>query len=508
MSQKNLSMHYLIYICFYSAISFLLFCGCTINPATKKLEFMLVSEEKEYGIGKEVAQQVRKEMGIYKELPELRGYIKTMGDIIGRNSDRPELDYQTEIVDTHDFNAFAVPGGFVYVHRGLLERMNSADELASVMGHEIAHVAARHSASQISKSQLFNVGLLALTVATGGEAQNYGQLINMGSALMFSKYSRDDEREADYFGTQYMASAGYNPKAAIDLMEQLKKMHKEEPSDFEIWFMTHPSTSERIDNLTEEVNWFRENQTAVLNRPIKRNEFIGLLDGLAVGQWNGWELVKDGRYYNKRHALHLKVPEKWITVITHEDYTAIFVHPEQKIIVYFNVETLTPPLSTAVYFAKKENQLLEQGFTKTSKTMSDPALPQGALSAIYSGVAQNGARYLAEGIAFVKDGNGYSFFCISSANNFPRFQPTAESIAGSITFMSRQQADKVQPKRLRIHKVTRGETWVGITQKYFGSSRQMAQLAEYNGFSLSTPLPSGMLLKIPPELAEAIGGSQ
>ncbi len=475
-------------------------CSCAVNPATKKMELMLVSEAQERSIGQGVDKQVREEMGIYREKPELRNYIRRMGGIIGRNSDRPDVDFQTEIVDTPDFNAFAVPGGFVYVHRGLLEKMNSADELASVMGHEMAHVAARHSASQISKSQVLNVGLVALDVASGGELGNYGQLVGLGAALAFSKFSRNDEREADHFGTRYMAAAGYNPKASIDMMKQIQKLHEKEPTGFELWFMTHPATSERIENLTRELDWFRQNQPDALNRPYKRNEFIALLDGLAIGQWNGKELVKDDQYWNKEHALKIKVPKDWVAVINHKEYTAIFAHPKDNLVVFFNVKPLNPPLSTAAYFDKLEKQLLEQGFKKKTKTTANRRLTNGALSATYVGMDESMNRYMAEGIAFVKGGKGYSFFCLSAEKAFAAFQPVAESLAGSIRFISPAEANAIQPDRLRIHRVSQRDTWAGVTKKYFGSSQGMNKLADYNGFTVSDPLFAGMLLKIPPKL--------
>ena len=212
-------------------------------------------------MGQKVDKQVREEMGVYLELPELRSLVKEVGETIGRNSDRPDLIYRVEIVDSPDFNAFALPGGFVYANRGLLERMNSADELASVLGHEIAHVAARHSAAQISKAQLMNIGLIGVAIATDGAINDYGQLIQLGGALAFNKFSRDAEREADYFGTEYMVRAGYNPEASIDVMEQIQRLQTREPSQFEAWFMTHPPVAERLGNLHSEIDRLRSEQS-------------------------------------------------------------------------------------------------------------------------------------------------------------------------------------------------------------------------------------------------------
>ena len=152
------------------------FSGCAVNPVTGRTQLMTVSEEREFSIGQEVDKQVREEMGVYLEVPELRSLVKEVGGGISQHTARAKnLNYRFEIVDSPDFNAFALPGGFVYVHRGLLERVNSTDELASVLGHEIGHVDARHSAAQISKVELLNIGLLAANVATQGAMQPLGE---------------------------------------------------------------------------------------------------------------------------------------------------------------------------------------------------------------------------------------------------------------------------------------------------------------------------------------------
>ena len=248
-----------------------IFNGCALNPATGQHEFMMVSEGQEFEIGKKLDKQVREEMGVYLELPQLRSLVKETGETLGRKSDRPGLVYRVEVIDSPDFNAFAVPGGFVYVNRGLLEKMNSLDELAFVMGHEIAHVAARHSASQMSKAQLMNLGLIGLTAGTGGAAQDYGQLINMGAALAFNKFSRDDEREADHFGLNYMIRAGYNPKAALSSIEQMQRLETRAPTSMEAWFQTHPPTSERLENIHKEIDALPAGQRSALERPVKRS---------------------------------------------------------------------------------------------------------------------------------------------------------------------------------------------------------------------------------------------
>ena len=474
--------------------------SCAVNPASKKVEFMVVSEEQEFRIGQKVDKQVREQMGVYLELPNLRSLVKEVGGNIGRNSDRPNLIYRIEIVDLPDYNAFAIPGGFVYVHRGLVERMNSVDELASVLSHEIAHVAARHSAAQISKAQLINIGLLGVTIATEGAGQSYSPLIDIGATLAFTKFSRDDEREADHFGTRYMVRAGYNPKASIDVMNQIQRLQVREPTSLETWFMTHPPTSERLANLHHEVQQIRLEQPEVLKRTMNRNRYVALLNGLAVGEWNGNELIKGDRYYNKEFLLSIRIPEGWHGVINNKNYTAIFFHPKRNFYGFFNIEPLRIRKSTPEYFASFERQLLNLGLRKVTGLSGDRVLNHGALIALYEGYAQGMGDILAEGIAFVKGAHGYSLLGFSKKGDFSEFRPQIESMIGRLQFITRKEASQLQPPRLRIHEVVEGETWASVTQKYFHSSREMKKLAEYNGFEVSGEPTAGILLKIPPSL--------
>lgn len=474
--------------------------GCAVNPATKQTEFMLVSENEEFRMGQEVDKQVREEMGVYLELPELRSNVKQIAERIGQSSDRPNLIYRAEIIDSPDFNAFALPGGFVYVNRGLLERMNSADELASVMGHEIAHVAARHSAAQISKSQLLNLGLIGATIATGGAIQNYGDFLNLGAALAFTKFSRDDEREADHFGTRYMTQAGFNPEASLDVMKQIQRIETREPSTVETWFMTHPPTSERLENLTQEIETVRTEYPGALDQSLQRNSFIALLDGMAVGEWNGKELVRGDRYYNKEFLLSIPLPEEWQAHINSKEYTAVFAQEKKEYFAIFDVEPLQRKMTSADYFRQLDEYLRRSGLRRVSDASSRSLLPYGAVAGIYTGRDGSGTLIAVEGIAFVKEANGYSFIGMSKRDAFNDFQPRLESMVGGLQFISSADAGALQPARLRVHRVKAGETWDQILQQYFNESAGKAKLAEYNNLDSSTPPPANILLKIPPTM--------
>ncbi len=471
--------------------------GCAINPVTGRRELMLVSADQEFRIGQGVDKQVREEMGIYLELPELRSKLKEVVENIGRNSDRPDIIYRAEIIDTPDFNAFAVPGGFVYAHRGLLERANSVDELASIMAHEIAHVAARHSASQISKNQLLNIGLLGAMIATSGELQNYGDLINLGSILAFSKFSRDDEREADFYGLKYMTKAGYNPAASISVMKQIQALQDREPDALEVWFMTHPPTNERVGLLNSGLEELYGVDPSLNKRGLLRNEYIALLDGMAVGEWNGKELVKDDRYYNKEFSLSIPIPAGWQASINHKNYAAVFVDSKNKSYAFFDIQSLRTQKNSEA-FLKEYSSTLEKSGLIRAYSERPGSYSHGAYSASYSGIDTNLGPINAKLIAFTRGGNGYTILGIGKTEAFNSLVPLFDKMINGMKFLSAQESANLKPPRMTVHRVVKGETWDSVTKKYFKGAGEKGKLAEYNGMSALDGLTPGTLLKIPP----------
>src|SRR5215212_3095239 len=189
-------------------IALVFVAACSTNPATGKRQFNIVSESQELAIGQQSHAEIIQQFGVYDEKPELNRLVDRIGHELASKSERPNLPWTFTVLDTPIVNAMALPGGYIYVTRGMLERINSDDELAGVIGHEIAHVTARHSAQQISKQQLAQFGLVLGAVVAGPEVlQQYGQLAQLGLGLLFQRYSRQHESEADLLGTGYMAEA-------------------------------------------------------------------------------------------------------------------------------------------------------------------------------------------------------------------------------------------------------------------------------------------------------------
>jgi predicted Zn-dependent protease len=187
--------------------------GCAVNPATGKRQLSLVSEAQEIEMGRKADRLIEAQMGLYGGAA-LQDYVQSIGDRLAAVSERPDLDWTFRVVDDSSVNAFALPGGYIYITRGIIAHLNSEAELATVIGHEIGHVTARHSVNQMSKAQLAQLGLGLGMVLSPEAAQQFGGYAEMGVGVMFLKFGRDDERQADDLGLRYMVAADYDARPA------------------------------------------------------------------------------------------------------------------------------------------------------------------------------------------------------------------------------------------------------------------------------------------------------
>ena len=205
-----------ILVCLFAA-------SCAVNPVTGKKELSLISEQQELAIGKETDAEVRGQYGVYAD-DRLTAYVTTSGKALAEHTHRPNLAYRFAVLDSPVINAFAVPGGYIYLTRGILALMNSEAEMAVVLGHELGHVNARHSVRKMSQMILVQVGLAVGSALSDTFAKISG-VAGIGVQLLFLKFSRDDEREADALGVEYYAGrAGYDPSRMVDFFTSLEKM--------------------------------------------------------------------------------------------------------------------------------------------------------------------------------------------------------------------------------------------------------------------------------------------
>lgn len=213
-----------------------------------------ISQQQEVQMGQEYAQQINAQLPIVQD-PELNRYVNVLGDSISRLTSRRDLDWHFFIVDSKEVNAFAVPGGFVYVNRGLIERADKMDEVAGVLAHEIGHVVRRHTVKQMEKAQGANIGITLACVLTGVcNSQVAGAAIQIGGGALFARFTRQDEAEADQEGFNNVVRAGISPEGMVSMFRKLLEERKSRPAGVEAWFITHPLEEDRIAAIQARMN--------------------------------------------------------------------------------------------------------------------------------------------------------------------------------------------------------------------------------------------------------------
>lgn len=225
-----------------------------------------ISQQQEIQMGQEYAQQINSQLPIVSD-PEVNRYMNVLGDSLAKLTKRKDLDWRFFIVDAPEVNAFAVPGGFIYVNRGLIQRAATMDELAGVIGHEIGHVVKRHSIQQMEKAQGANLGVnLACILTNICNSGIANAAINIGGAAVFARFSRQDESEADIEGFQYVVRAGISPEGIVTMFRRLIEERKSRPGAVEGMFATHPLEEDRVAAVQARINQMPASQLASLTK--------------------------------------------------------------------------------------------------------------------------------------------------------------------------------------------------------------------------------------------------
>ena len=284
-AKKILTRRQLLHFLGTGTVSYLslpLLSGCAVDPVTGKKQFMIMSESEEISLDKKQSPlQFSTDYGPLQN-QQINQYITRVGQELASRSHRPHMPFTFRGVNASYINAYAFPGGSIAVTRGILVELENEAELAALLGHEIGHVCARHTAEQSGKGMLTSLLLTGASVATsaagyGGAAdlvQSFGQL---GAGALLAHYSRDNEREADALGMEYMTRTGYNPSGMVGLMQILLQNNKHKPSAVEVMFSTHPMSNERLA-------WAKEAAEGKYNKlrtaPVHRERFMDMTASL------------------------------------------------------------------------------------------------------------------------------------------------------------------------------------------------------------------------------------
>lgn len=283
--------------------------SCAVNPVTGKRQLMIVSEAQEKRQGAQYDPQVTATFGVYED-EDLLSFIQTKADEIGKISHRPGLKYHVKILDSPVINAFAVPGGYIYFTRGILAQFNNEAELIGVLGHEIGHVTARHSASRQSKQTLGQLLLVGGMIASE-EFASYAGYAMQGMQLLFLKFSRDDERQSDDLGVAYSSQVGYDAHKMADFFNVLKKMSlPEEQGGVPTFLSTHPYPADRQDAVHQEANIWQDS----LDRDtwkVNSDSYLQMIEGMVYGEDPRQGYVEGNTFYHPEMKFSFSYPAGW-----------------------------------------------------------------------------------------------------------------------------------------------------------------------------------------------------
>jgi predicted Zn-dependent protease len=423
--------------------------GCAVNPATGQSNFVMMSEQQELDLGRRYNQQILKENPRYAD-EKLQAYVQQVGERVAKHSHRSQLAYQFTVVDSPDINAFALPGGYIYIHRGLLAYLSSEAELAAVLGHEVGHVTARHSVQQQSQSTAW--GLLGQAVAIGTGVGAAADVTGALGTAFVRGYGRDMELEADGLGAQYLARSGYDPQAMIEVVKVLKNQEdfardqaaergEAQPAGgYHGIFDTHPDNDLRLQQVLGPARALAAGQ-----QEVNREAFLEHLEGLPFGDSAETGVRRGQRFYHAELDFTLLFPQGW-SLLNRPD--ALIGHSaDEQAFIALTLEDNPQQLSPA--------ELLRQR-VGGQRLVSGVELQQAGLVG-YSAVIPGNA---AKRVAIIQHGSrAYLFVAavrgqVSLASQDEQFL----SVIKSFRPMTSAERKEAQPLRLHMVKVKSGQT--------------------------------------------------
>ncbi len=454
--------------------------GCATNPVSGKQELALVSESQEIAMGKQGSADAIAQVGLVND-NALQAYVAGIGRTLAARTERPQLAWEFHVIDDAAVNAFAMPGGFIFVTRGLLTHMTNEAELATVMGHEAGHVAARHSVQQMSRSQLATLGL-GLGSALSPTFAKYGQIASAGVGLLFLKYSRDDETQADQLGFRYALADGYDTREMISMFTMLERdAALSGGGKLPEWQSTHPDPGNRIKDAQAMV---ARSGRSMSGLKVAGDAFLRRLEGMAYGENPRNGFFQGTLFLQPDLKFVLQFPSGWKTQNASDAVTGVSDSQDAMI-------ELRGAKGTAADAAKAF--LAQQGVTPGTQgtaTIHGNRAVGGEFSATTSdGTAIRGIATFIE-----YAGATWGITSYTTAAKFASYSGVFQRTVDSFDRLNDPTALAVQPMRITIVAAPRAMTLQQFNTE-LPSGITLAELAVINGMSEGSPLRSGQLVK-------------
>ena len=455
--------------------------SCAVNPVTGKRDLMLISEERELAMGAESDPGVIAYFGLYED-QKLQDFINKKGKEMAAISHRSHLDFKFRILDSPVINAFAVPGGYVYFTRGILAHFNNEAEFAGVLGHEIGHVTARHSARQQSKQILYQ-GLYTVGMLASKEFRTFSDVTSQSLGLLFLKFSRENETESDRLGVEYSTRVGYDAKEMANFFRTLDRMRKQTGSEPVPDFLsTHPNPVDRFENVGRLANEWKTKLNAS-NLKINRNQYLNMIDGLVFGEDPRQGFFENNVFYHPVLKFQFPVPAQWQTVNTPQQ---VQIAPENgKAVIIFSLAKEKTLTEAAAAVAKMDSvRVLESKKTTVNGLPASTMLAdQGPNIRFLTYLIEYGGNiYKFHGVSTKQDYSSYANVFINSMKNFKKLTDPAKL--------------NMKPDRVRVKAVKSNGTVEQALKSYNVKGDMLETTALLNSMKLTDNVKKGSLIKV------------
>jgi predicted Zn-dependent protease len=464
--------------------------SCAVNPVTGKKQIMFMNEAQEIALGVSYDPQVLATFGVYDD-PELQAFVQEMGTEMGKISHRPGLEYHVKVVDSPVVNAFAVPGGYIYLTRGILAQFNNEAELMGVIGHEMGHVTARHSVSQMTKQQIGTLLLIGGMIASE-EFANYAQYAMQGMELLFLSFSRENEREADALGTEYATKMGYDAARMADFFQVLNKMNMASSHGGVPTFLsTHPDPGDRYNAVLANTKAWQE-KVNLPSYKVNADPYLKLIDGIVYGDDPKQGYTDDNTFFHPELKFRFSYPAVW--KLTNAP-TQVTIQPSDGkaliLLTLSNQKSLQAAAdSTLAQYGLKPQRAERRtvngmpAIVALSKQENqDQSTGAVSVTTVLSYIIEYGTMY-------------YVFHSVSSEADFPVYANVMESSMKTFARLTDPGRINVKPKRVYVKPVQRTGTLASSLAAYGVNQNMMNELALLNNMELNDQVQAGKLIKI------------
>jgi predicted Zn-dependent protease len=461
-------------------VPLLLAAACAVNPATGEKEFSLVSEGQEVAMGKQGAEETLRSLQLVPD-SAVQQYVRGVAMGLVQVAERPTLPWNFFVLDDATVNAFAYPGGYIFITRGILTHMNSEAELASVLGHEIGHVTARHTASIISKSQMAQIGLVVGSVVSP-TIRDLAGVASQGLGLLFLKFGRDAEYQADELGFRYMTRKSYDPRQMSSMFTMLQRQSSlSAQGRLPEWQSTHPDPDNRVARNDKRVAAFAANPDTMR---VNRDVFVRTLDGMVFGENPREGYFEGTAFFHPDLKFRVAFPQGWR--VQNQPSAVVAVSQQQDAMAALSFAQAESPGAALRTFLGQQG--IQAGGTSTNAVNGLPAATGEFRAQTEQGVIQGVVQYVQY------DGRIYQLLMYTTPERAQQYASSFRQALASFARLTDPAALNKQPVRLRMVRLDR-EMTLKEFQRAYPSTISLAYLAVINGADTTARLARGSWVK-------------